>query len=1230
LLLRALRSHQSWAVQALLEKQGAASPVNKANKAGEAPLFALLSRVSGATAERDAHSLGLLLKAGEKVPSVCRSAMSPLLALCSVRADAFVEAALQALPRHADAPLQWSTVAAVAGRPALALAAEAGNAALARHLIDVEGAAVDARDAAGRTPLMWAATAGRAAAAQALLNRGACASAKDRSGRSVLEHCLSRDVGASVLDVASALLAKGAVPSAVTDAATGEGLLHRAIRHNAVGFIATWAAHGGDLLIKCTHPEVAAAATAAARGQPPPPPARPPAGRPAAAAAVALPAAPAKAALAPLEAPADDAAADADRKPLRMEPPPVVAVPAAAAGSPAAKSPPSSKGGMILAAARSVASGIKAGDVDAVNASLTSAASAALDRAISVEDEFFSNGYRGKPRYLSADTGPLAASAVSRLADEVGARIKRLGEPPAVATATPEAQRRRSMHAWLLTMAPRELRLDADAGSPRRYLLALAKFERGERAVDSTGGTTLELPVAPRMNKTSALVYAVRLGNAGAVRALCGASAALLDSADGWATTPLSYAFLMLARAPASADAAALVDLLLSFKPNADTGLESITSPVLIATVLQDKARLAWMALKCGAHVSKPRCAISFLPLFFNGMLRTAVERCGGFTRVSALHIAAAHRDVELVRLLLALGADPNALALPADGAAKIRAFEAKRARRAAKAAAKAKEPPATGMAKKLEDAGAKLALVKGFVKTIELPGTKPHPYVTPLHIAARMGLPTIAAVLLDNGALPAGVPRVGIAFRKPPLADALTYARRNMRAGNTAAARDNWNSTVAKELDPTQLPPMSDTAKSVNTAGLILVGIRAAVDPTFLLKKLVMLTGKTAVKAVLAARKRPIFHADPALATAHVLMLKRAPLPSAHPEFRVLLKDVVDNGTWGYLSTPGAPASAWRDEALAAVAALKTTAVKEMKAASLPSTYEAARRRFVLGAEQAYLAAASRAGLAAIGAEVEAAQRKQMAALRDEAAERRRRAEEEERVRVRAAALSDRVAASVAARKENQAQGSATLSTFADARFDEGLAASLEAGMSGGGGGGGGGGEAAAAGLGAGAKGFSLEALLVDPVAALGPMALSGLLGAAETAAVNAVTGKGPAPARSPSKAAGRDGGAEDSASVGGAGRLRAVAAPKRGGGGRGGEPSRTGAIVAAAAADVAKQLLIQALVKGAGLISAAAAACCGFASGSTCPLTNSSSSSPPKQNLAALCTTQPQSCAL
>jgi len=856
-----------------------------------------------------------------------------------------------------------------------------------------------------------------------------------------------------------------------------------------------------------------------------------------------------------------------------MEPPPVVAVPAAPS-PPAAKSPPSAKGGAILAAARSVVSGIKSGDVDAVNASLTSAASAALDRTVSVDDEYFSGAsYRGKPRYLSADTSPLSPSALGRLADEVGARIKRLGEAPsAAAAATPEAQRRRAMLAWLLTMAPQELRLDADAGSPRRYLLALAKFQRGEKAVDATGGATLELPAAPRMNKSSALVYAVRLGQAGAVRALCAASAALLDGADGWVTTPLSYAFLMLARAPASADAAALVDLLLSFKPNADTGLESITSPVLIATVLRDRARLAWMALKCGANVSAPRCAITWLPTFFNGTLRSAVERCGGYTRVSALHIAVAHRDVELVRLLLGLGADPNALALPAGGEAKIKAFEAKRARRAAKAAAKAKEPPATGMAKRFEDAGAKLKLVKGFVKTIELPGSKPHPFVTPLHIAARMGLPTIAAVLLDGGALPSGVPRVGIAFRKPPLADALTHARRNMRAGNTAAARENWTSTVAKEVDPSRLPPMSDTAKSVNTAGLILVGIRAAVDPTFLLKKLVLLTGKTAVKAVLAARKRPIAHADPALATAHVLMLKRAPLPTAHPEFRVLLKDVVDNGSWGYLSTPGAPASAWRDEALAAVAGLKATAVKEMKAASLPSTYEAARRRFVLGAEQAYLAAASRAGLAAIGAEVEAAQRKQMAALKDEAAERRRRAEEAERVRVRAMALSDRMAASVAARKQNQAHGSQLLTTFADSKFDEELAASLEAGVGGGAGIGGGGGG------GGGGPGLSLEALLEDPVAALGPMALSGLLGAAETAAVNAVTGKGPAPARSPSKASGR---VEEAASVGGAGRLRAVAAPKRG---RGGEPpSRTGAIVAAAAADVAKQLLIQALVKGA-----------------------------------------------
>lgn len=54
-------------------------------------------------------------------------------------------------------------------------------------------------------------------------------------------------------------------------------------------------------------------------------------------------------------------------------------------------------------------------------------------------------------------------------------------------------------------------------------------------------------------------------------------------------------------------------------------------------------------------------------------------------------------------------------------------------------------------------------------IASIEIPGwTKPHPWVTPLHMAARLGLPGIAMLLLARGAMANGAGAAAFARRTP------------------------------------------------------------------------------------------------------------------------------------------------------------------------------------------------------------------------------------------------------------------------------------------------------------------------------------------------------------------------------------------------------------------------------------------------------------------------------
>jgi hypothetical protein len=74
-----------------------------------------------------------------------------------------------------------------------------------------------------------------------------------------------------------------------------------------------------------------------------------------------------------------------------------------------------------------------------------------------------------------------------------------------------------------------------------------------------------------------------------------------------------------------------------------------------------------------------------------------------------------------------------------------------------------------------------------------------------------------------------------------------------------------------------------------------------AMMDPSKIAIKAAAVAAKILIKMLLEMRKRPVVHWDPAIRTAHVLMWHRAPMNPAETQTGIMLRDMMDNGTWGW-----------------------------------------------------------------------------------------------------------------------------------------------------------------------------------------------------------------------------------------------------------------------------------------------------------------------------------------
>lgn len=106
---------------------------------------------------------------------------------------------------------------------------------------------------------------------------------------------------------------------------------------------------------------------------------------------------------------------------------------------------------------------------------------------------------------------------------------------------------------------------------------------------------------------------------------------------------------------------------------------------------------------------------------------------------------------------------------------------------------------------------------------------------------------------------------------------------------------------------------------------------------------KALALAAKVVINMLLGMLKRPIMHWDPALQCAHVMLYYRAPYNPNEKQTAILLRDMIDNGTYEWIKLDPAIVadSVWMKTACNSITAVKANAKYGYKAIDGTTKYK-------------------------------------------------------------------------------------------------------------------------------------------------------------------------------------------------------------------------------------------------------------------------------------------------